>query len=178
MTKKLIFILAIIVGLNMIFPDAPKAEDTSKVFIYGTGFAVVPTDDGAAEYDPYFGFQFEGHYKVGQNVSIGATYKSWQQRADLAKEDLVAEYKGGFFTYWVNPYGEEFNLGFMAGIGQAKVTTADGTNGDKSEIFGMIVKINLFKNIAAVGTAQIGSFGDTDEDALMISVGVGAPISF
>lgn len=177
--KKVLLVLGLMVALTLIGPGQPKAEvDSTKIFIYSTGFVVIPVDDGAPKYDVHLGWQFGGHYKVGKNVSIGGIYKNWKQKAETATMDLTGEFKGGVLTYWVNEYGSKFNLGFMGGIGQAKVRTEEGTDGDKTEIFGMILKYQFFENINFVGALQIGSFGDTDKDALMINLGIGAPISF
>ena len=173
--KKLLLALLLVCVLAI---PAIAQIDSSKIFIYSTAFVVIPTDDGAAEYDPYIGWQFGGHYRLGKNISAGLLYKSWKERADASTRDLTGEYKGGVLCYWVNEYGSKTNLGFMGGIGQAKVTTAEGTDGDKTEIFGMILKYEFFENINLMGMVQIGSFGNTAEDALMISLGIGAPISF
>lgn len=173
MIKKLIliFVLTLILGV-----PAMAQVDSSKVFVYGSGFIALPTDDGAGTYDPYFGFQFEGHYKLGERYSVGGTYKEWKLRGEGSRQDMSMEYKAVVGTYWVHPYGSHFNLGVMAQVGQSKVVTEEGTNKNMAEVFGMVLKKHIYQKVYAVGTLKIGQFGELDENCLMISLGIGAPL--
>lgn len=174
----LLLMLILIVGFNIMFADKPKAQDTSKIFIYATAFGAFPTDQGALTYNPHFGFQFEGHYKMGRNISIGGTYKNWKLRADNAPQDMYAEHKAGILTYWVNDYGASFNVGFMGELGQSIISDENGTNRNFSEVYGMVIQKTIYQQLTVVGTVKIGRFGDLEQDNLMVSLGLGAPITF
>lgn len=173
MVKKLIF-LAVLALLFAI----PVHADTSKVFLSCNAAFVLPTDDGAGTYDPDFGVNFDGFYAVGKHVSLGGSYKSWRLKSETSDTKLSGSYTGGSLIYWVNENGAKLNLGFLGGVGQSKIAEGNEINQNLAEIFGMVAKYKIFENIYATGTVKIGRFGDLQHDALMVSLGIGAPISF
>jgi hypothetical protein len=174
MFKKLILLSVLV----LLFVIPLQAQDSSKVFVFFSAFGAFPTDDGAGTYDPWLGAQFKGTYKTGERFSTGITYKSWQLKAQNSESDLSGEYIAGNLTYWVHPYNSKFNLGFMGQLGQSQIANGNEKNDNFAMVYGMVVKKYLYKEVYLVGDVEIGRFGDLENDALMISLGVGAPISF
>lgn len=182
--KKLLLSL-LLVPLFVI--PASAQVDSTKLFVYCTAFGAFPTDRGAAEWNPHAGVQFEFHYPLGDRFTIGGTYKNWKLQADANPTDLYAEHRAVILTYWVNKYGLPFNIGFAGEGGQALISNEAGEKGNLGMVYAMIVTKSVYNKLHIVGTLKLGKFGTGKEDAfgkeveqdhLMISLGIGAPISF
>lgn len=177
MIKKLILLLSLVCFLAI--PAGAWEIDSSKVFVNATGFVALPTLDGAGTYDYNLGFQIEGHYRLGEKFSMGATYKDWRLDDESNSQILTTEFKAGIFTYWVNPYGSLFNLGWVCELGQAKTVSEEGISKNLGIIAGVTLQRYIYENIYCVGTVKVGKLGEPkgdnlpEQECLLISVGIG-----
>lgn len=173
MIKKLILVL----GLVLILAVPGMAQvDSTKLFVYGTGFGALPTDDDGT-YDISGGFQVKTQYRIFDHVSLGVTYQDVNLRGEKLHKDASAEYKAGQLTIWALEVGSPFNLGFIVEGGQSTIVNGEGITNSMGMASGMVITKSVYKTIHMALFMEYAKLGDK-EDCFLISLGMGAPISF
>lgn len=169
----LVLMLSLIVGLNIISPDKPRAQDTTKIFVSSSAWLTIPALKGAANFDPAMGIAFGGEKILADGYfSVGGHYQKWQINGENGTSDTKGEFMAVRTSYWIQPFGSKYNICINFVPGYSKVVNGSITE----DQFGMASSVGLSYCIFPGAHLRlnwgIGKYGDDEQDAFNVDLGL------